>query len=201
MMIEIALAALLAQDPKEEALKPEKAEELFVQAYKDYLAQDLSGSTSIYEKILKDFSKEPIGAIAAYNVACNYGLSDDAAKALEWLRKAVEAGYDNADHLDGDSDLEAARELEGYSKIVDKARENAKAGRAPIKPEQVVKFAERLAAAAKNEDSEEKSALCSRLGWFSHKATVDALNVELKKKGYQLVNQDGAWDLQRSEDY
>ncbi len=44
-----------------------------------------------------------------YNAACCYGRSRNLDKAFDTLRRAVEAGYQNVNHMKGDSDLESLR--------------------------------------------------------------------------------------------
>ena len=45
----------------------------------------------------------------AYNVACAYALSSRPEKAIQWLKKAIEAGYDKFDRMRIDSDLASLR--------------------------------------------------------------------------------------------
>lgn len=44
-----------------------------------------------------------------YNAACCYGRSGDLERAFDVLKRAVEAGYQNVNHMKGDSDLENLR--------------------------------------------------------------------------------------------
>lgn len=45
-----------------------------------------------------------------YNIACGYAQLDDAPNAVKWLRDAINAGYDNYEHMAGDSDFDPIRE-------------------------------------------------------------------------------------------
>jgi tetratricopeptide (TPR) repeat protein len=56
--------------------------------------------------------------IATYNIACVHALRNDKDKALEWLKKAVDAGFTNADHIETDSDMDSVREDPRFAKIV-----------------------------------------------------------------------------------
>ena len=44
-----------------------------------------------------------------YNIACGYSLLGDRNNAMRWLRDAVAAGFDSADHIAGDSDFDPLR--------------------------------------------------------------------------------------------
>ena len=46
---------------------------------------------------------------AMYNLACAYALKGDRASALEWLEKAINAGYDDTHNLQNDSDIVSLR--------------------------------------------------------------------------------------------
>jgi Zn-dependent protease len=53
----------------------------------------------------------------AYNIACSLARAGKPGDALGWLGKAVEAGYRDGAHLDGDADLAKVRELGGFGDI------------------------------------------------------------------------------------
>lgn len=44
-----------------------------------------------------------------YNIACGYSLKGDKDRAFDWLRKAWAAGYQEVEHMKGDSDLDNIR--------------------------------------------------------------------------------------------
>jgi len=46
---------------------------------------------------------------AMYNLACAYALKGDRTAALEWLEKAINAGYDDTHNLQNDSDIASLR--------------------------------------------------------------------------------------------
>lgn len=179
----LALLLALLQDE----LKPEKAESIFIDAYLAYTDGDREESTKLFTKIYTKFPTEPIGAISAYNIACNFALEGESEKGLEWLKKALDAGYDNFEHVESDGDLAGVREESKYEGIMAAAKK--KAGddkRATIKEDQAKTFAEKLAAAHKDGETNTRQALFSRLGWFAHAKTIEWLNAELKKKGLKL---------------
>jgi tetratricopeptide (TPR) repeat protein len=73
-------------------------------------------------------------ADSLYNAACWRAMSAtvfaragntdeskaDADRAMDWLRKAVEAGYKNAAHINGDHDLDALRSRDDFKKLFGK---------------------------------------------------------------------------------
>ena len=59
-------------------------------------------------------------AQASYNIARAYVRQGNAEKSIKWLRKAVEAGFNNWDGLKTDKDLDNIRETSYYRKIMEK---------------------------------------------------------------------------------
>jgi hypothetical protein len=53
-----------------------------------------------------------------YNVACGYAVLKQPEKALDWLDKAVAAGFRNRRLIETDDDLESLRETPRFQKIV-----------------------------------------------------------------------------------
>jgi tetratricopeptide (TPR) repeat protein len=53
-----------------------------------------------------------------YNLACEYSLTGDRAKAVEWLDKAVRAGYQDREWMKKDKDLDPIRGEEAYKKLL-----------------------------------------------------------------------------------
>jgi Tetratricopeptide repeat len=50
------------------------------------------------------------GPVDLYNVACGYALLRETERALDWLQRAVAAGFSNRALMESDDDLEALRE-------------------------------------------------------------------------------------------
>jgi tetratricopeptide (TPR) repeat protein len=79
-----------------------------------------------------------IGSI--YNFACTHSLmiakADDKTKqantAMDWLKRAVTAGFKNVEHMKTDKDLDPLREREDFKKLI--AELEAKAKETPPKP-------------------------------------------------------------------
>ena len=60
--------------------------------------------------------------IVQYNLACSYSLLNQADKAIEVLKKAIELGYSDVDHMTKDTDLDNLRSDPRYVEIVDRIR-------------------------------------------------------------------------------
>ena len=85
-----------------------------------------------YDKSIETYRKylelKPNDEIALYNLACAYSLAGKKAEAVEYLRKSVEAGYSNFDHIKRDTDLDNIREEEGYKKLFEDKEKLLRAG-------------------------------------------------------------------------
>jgi len=71
-----------------------------------------------YEKALS-YAKQtydimPDESFTAYNLACMHCLSGHEEETYTWLEKAIELGYDDADHLLEDDDLKSIRDQERF---------------------------------------------------------------------------------------
>jgi tetratricopeptide (TPR) repeat protein len=65
---------------------------------------------------------KPGSAVARYNLACSYSLLEIPGKALEELRRAVELGYSDWEHLENDEDLANLRSDERYRSLISEFR-------------------------------------------------------------------------------
>ena len=83
--------------------------------------------------LLKDYPKaihhfeiarriNPKDYLTLYNLACAYSLGGKPKQALDALGAAVDAGFDDAQHIEKDPDLDPIRTQPRYQRIVDKAR-------------------------------------------------------------------------------
>ena len=57
-----------------------------------------------------------------YNVACGYALLGQTEKALDWLDRAVSAGFTNRNQIENDSDLASLRDTDRYRRILDRLK-------------------------------------------------------------------------------
>ena len=85
-----------------------------------------------YQKVL---DAEPDNQIALYNMACVKAIEKDSAKAIEWLQKAIDAGYDDFEWMEKDTDLDNIREDEQYKELV---RQGPKTRKKPEQPSDVI---------------------------------------------------------------
>jgi len=96
------------------------------QAYK--LGYKLHGSGR-YEEAAEAFEEAmELGhspGASAYNVACCHALQGDAGRAITWLERAAEAGFDDPEDLVKDSDFDPIRSDSGFQRFVDEAFEAA----------------------------------------------------------------------------
>ena len=73
--------------------------------------KDYAGALAKCQEILKESPDDPT---ALYNAACACARAGDKPKALDYLRKAVEAGFVNFAHIEADADLETLRAEQAY---------------------------------------------------------------------------------------
>jgi len=77
--------------------------------------QEYPQALALLQKILK---ADPDNVIALYNAACTHALQGDKAKAVDFLTRSVKAGWDDFDHMQGDSDLDSIRNEPGYKALL-----------------------------------------------------------------------------------
>jgi len=87
-------------------------------------------ANGMFEKGLKvdvKLSKlKPCDSVVHYNLACSYSLLGSVDKALESLGKAIDLGYNDIEHLEGDSDLDGLRDEVGYEMLINKLKKSKK---------------------------------------------------------------------------
>lgn len=60
----------------------------------------------------------PEDPVVFYNLACSLSMTGHLREAIESLECAVELGYDDFAHIEADTDLDALRELPGFSELI-----------------------------------------------------------------------------------
>lgn len=77
-----------------------------------------------YEKAITCYKKalalEPRNAIFSYIIACLYALQNKTEDSIDWLKKAIQQGYDDWWLITTDKDLENIRGSDQYRKIIEK---------------------------------------------------------------------------------
>jgi tetratricopeptide (TPR) repeat protein len=96
-------------------LDPDDGQAWFLLGYCLHGAKKLDEALKAHEKAAEFPQYAPT---ATYNVACVYALRNDKDKAFEWLKKAVDAGFTNADHIETDADMDSLRGDPRFAKIV-----------------------------------------------------------------------------------
>ncbi len=61
---------------------------------------------------------KPLDPIVLYNLACSYSLVNKLDKALKVIKRAVDCGYDDLDHLSKDPDLMNLRQDNRFKKYL-----------------------------------------------------------------------------------
>ena len=66
----------------------------------------------------KSLSIQPDNPSTYYNLACMYSMQNRLEKSLDFLKKAIEKGYENWEQIKTDGDLENIRGTSGYRELV-----------------------------------------------------------------------------------
>ena len=89
-----------------------------------------------YGKALKNAETlhrlNPDSVDTIYNIACMHCLLGHEDKAYTWFKKAVAAGYSNADHLLQDDDFTIIRGQDRFAGIVQHVREKGRRSESPV---------------------------------------------------------------------
>lgn len=75
-----------------------------------------------------------VRAVSLYNCACVYSLKGEKDEAIEYLGKAVEAGFDRAEHAATDGDLDNVRSDPRFEKVMAAMRGETPAPQEPAQP-------------------------------------------------------------------
>jgi len=105
------------------SLVAQEAESLHQKAEEHLKNKEYEKAIGVYEEILK---KDPQDTIALYNSACAYSLLKNKEKAVEFLRKSVEAGFVDFAHIEEDEDINEIKDTDGYKGIMAKKAEYLK---------------------------------------------------------------------------
>ena len=99
---------------------PQRLLQLHQRALQQFDKKDYAGAKATCEEILR---AAPDDSTALYNAACACARLSDKPKALEYLRKSVEAGYVDFTHMEQDSDLDTLRAEPAYRDLLAKRAE------------------------------------------------------------------------------
>lgn len=73
---------------------------------------------AVFEKENSPEARKQLEAVTTYNVACLHALAGDRSKGVQWLEKAVRAGFVDRKWILNDRDLDSLRTEEGYKKLL-----------------------------------------------------------------------------------
>lgn len=120
------------QAKEQKAVAKERAKEITKEQSKELTKEQISGSLNAahnwyvmenykissekYDEVFK-YLKGDVGNL--YDAACSYSLAGYTKKAIEALKGAVEAGWDNYDHINKDTDLNSIREDPEFKVLMD----------------------------------------------------------------------------------
>jgi tetratricopeptide (TPR) repeat protein len=111
------------EEEDEEELTLMDAQQLFQESLRQHEAEEYEDAIKGFKRIFKAFPDHNLGYTAAYNIACGYALLGKTKKALDWLEKSVEHGFNNFRHMENDPDLDSLRDEERYKKIIEEGGE------------------------------------------------------------------------------
>ena len=87
-------------------------------------------ATGMYEKGLEvDLKLEklrPKDPLVHYNLACSFSLMEMLNESLGSLKKAIDLGYDDLEHLENDSDLDGVKDEDGYKVLIHKLKKSSR---------------------------------------------------------------------------
>jgi hypothetical protein len=85
--------------------------------------KDYPKAIAAFEQVVREPSaKAYYKAVSYYNIACYYGLLNNASQARANLSRAIEAGYTKADRIAVDTDLNLLHTDKQWPKLLDRAR-------------------------------------------------------------------------------
>lgn len=116
-------AALKNRDAMLSLLPPtERATALFNTAVRFAGEKNYGKAVALFQGIL---AISPDSPTIYYNISCLHAIQGRKAEAVDWLRRAVEKGYDNWEKLKTDPDLNNIRNEAGYRSLIKEAEKTA----------------------------------------------------------------------------
>jgi protein O-mannosyl-transferase len=79
-----------------------------------------------YKKAISTFEKiietQPENDIIYYNISCLYAMQNNKSESVDWLKKAIDNGYKNWEHLKNDKDLQNIKDTPYFKSLVKNMR-------------------------------------------------------------------------------
>lgn len=111
--------------PTDQSAEYQELSRLFEDSMAAHTAARYDESIAGFKKIAERISDPDMKATAAYNVACGYALKGDKTRALRWLKRSIEGGFTDVEHMLQDTDLESLRETAEFKALIEQARKAA----------------------------------------------------------------------------
>jgi predicted esterase len=119
-MIALFSAALSAPPARADDDPPADRQKIQREMMSAYQAKNYQKALELCQKLHK---MEPDEAEHMYNLACLNCLLDHKDKAYDWIEKAIDAGYDDADHMKADADFRTISGEDRFRKLLKRMRE------------------------------------------------------------------------------
>ncbi|MHC4389802.1 MAG: TlpA family protein disulfide reductase [Planctomycetota bacterium] len=113
----VALGVVLGGSPAL-AQEEDPTSALFERGLEELRAGEHTKSAETFQEVIR---LRPDQSEAYYNVACAYALGGDLSASIDWLKKAIDKGFDDADHIDSDTDLDAIRKERAFHELMNTA--------------------------------------------------------------------------------
>ncbi|TGE09814.1 TPR end-of-group domain-containing protein [Hymenobacter fodinae] len=114
---------LLAASTAAFAQTPTRADSLLARAQQISKQKNYPEAIKAYQLVAQEPTATPrYKAVSYYNIACYYGLQNDAPHALANLEQAIKAGYVDAKYIAEDSDLNLLHSHKQWPRLLAKAR-------------------------------------------------------------------------------
>lgn len=94
----------------------EDSRHLAQKANEYYQKEDYENAARYYLAYLRQDGKD---AVAIYNLACCYGLMDEAELAAKFLKRSARAGYEDVEHMKNDPDFNSVKEDAYFAAVLD----------------------------------------------------------------------------------
>jgi serine/threonine-protein kinase len=111
---EIAIEALQSAM----TLDPENIDIVFHLGYAHHMVGDIDIALPLHKKAAESDDYAQLGN---YNTACAYSLLENSEEALKYLERAIDAGWNEINHMEQDSDLDNIRDEDRFKELMKRA--------------------------------------------------------------------------------
>lgn len=114
LLLSLLAGVSLAQSEEE---RFRQFSEAFDKGLAELTARNFDESIAQFKVCIELYPDRPT---AYYNIACAYSLNNQVDLANDYLRQALERGFNDPDHIEADTDLDNIRNSEGFLKLIAK---------------------------------------------------------------------------------